>query len=153
MRKSSKFRLLLLFIAGIVFIVFVLIMQRQFNNPDFDFQNEVSEVNEIDSDEEETEEEANSTDEDTDSDEESDNSESEEEADAEADNSNGEDFEVTADLLNIRSSPSADSEVVATLVTGDIVQVIGEEDEYEWVEVTYQDVTGYANAGYLEAIE
>lgn len=48
---------------------------------------------------------------------------------------------------------SADSEVVATLVTGDIVQVIGEEDEYEWVEVTYQDVTGYANAGYLEPAE
>jgi len=152
MRKSSKFRLLLLFIAGIVFIVFVLIMQRQFNNPDFDFQKEASEVNEIESDEET--EEANAADEDTNA--EDDDSESEEEteeAESDTDDSNGEDYEVTADALSIRSSPTADSEVVETLVTGDIVQVIGEEDEYEWVEISYQDVTGYANAGYLEAVE
>ncbi|GAA0349813.1 SH3 domain-containing protein [Oceanobacillus sp. FSL W7-1293] len=154
MRKSSKFRLLLLFIAGIIFIVFVLVMQRQFNNPDFDFQNEASEVNELENDEET--EEADAADEDADTDEESGDSESEEESeetDADTGDSNEEEYEVTAEVLNIRSSPTADSEVVETLVNGDVVQVIGEEDEYEWVEVSYQDVTGYANAGYLEAVE
>ncbi|MDM8098593.1 MULTISPECIES: SH3 domain-containing protein [Oceanobacillus] len=154
MRKSSKFRLLLLFIAGIIFIVFVLVMQRQFNNPDFDFQNEASEVNELENDEET--EKADAADEDADTDEESGDSESEEESeetDADTGDSNEEEYEVTAEVLNIRSSPNADSEVVETLVNGDIVQLIGEEDEYEWVEISYQDVTGYANAGYLEAVE
>ncbi|UUI39048.1 SH3 domain-containing protein [Oceanobacillus oncorhynchi] len=148
MRKSSKFRLLLLFIAGIIFIVFVLVMQRQFNNPDFDFQNEASEVNELENDEETEKADA--------ADEESGDSESEEESeetDADTGDSNEEEYEVTAEVLNIRSSPNADSEVVETLVNGDIVQLIGEEDEYEWVEISYQDVTGYANAGYLEAVE
>ncbi|MEF3330760.1 MULTISPECIES: SH3 domain-containing protein [Oceanobacillus] len=154
MRKSSKFRLLLLFIAGIIFIVFVLVMQRQFNDPDFDFQNEASEVNELENDEET--EKADAADEDADTDEESGDSESEEESeetDADTGDSNEEEYEVTAEVLNIRSSPNADSEVVETLVNGDIVQLIGEEDEYEWVEISYQDVTGYANAGYLEAVE
>ncbi|MEK4302334.1 SH3 domain-containing protein [Oceanobacillus sp. FSL W8-0428] len=145
MRKSSKFRLFLLFIAGIVFVVFVFIMQRQFNNPEFDYQNEVAGVSQSGP------EDTDKADEEADTDDES--KEEAEEADEDTDNSTGEDFQVTADLLNIRSGPSADSEVVATLVTGDIVQVIGEEDEYEWVEVTYQDVTGYANAGYLEPAE
>ncbi|MFD1450982.1 MULTISPECIES: SH3 domain-containing protein [Oceanobacillus] len=149
MRKSSKFRLFLLFIAGIVFVVFVFIMQRQFNNPEFDYQNEVAGVSQ--SGQEEKTEDTDKADEEADTDDES--KEEAEEADEDTDNSTGEDFQVTADLLNIRSGPSADSEVVATLVTGDIVQVIGEEDEYEWVEVTYQDVTGYANAGYLEPAE
>ncbi len=133
MRKSSKFRLFLLFIAGIVFVVFVFIMQRQFNNPEFDYQNEVAGVSQSGP------EDTDKADEEADTDDES--KEEAEEADEDTDNSTGEDFQVTADLLNIRSGPSADSEVVATLVTGDIVQVIGEEDEYEWVEVTYQDVT------------
>ncbi|GEN87358.1 SH3 domain-containing protein [Oceanobacillus sojae] len=149
MRKSSKFRLFLLFIAGIVFVVFVFIMQRQFNNPEFDYQNEVAGVSQ--SEQDEKTEDTDKADEEADTDDES--KEEAEEADEDTDNSTGEDFQVTADLLNIRSGPSADSEVVATLVTGDIVQVIGEEDEYEWVEVTYQDVTGYANAGYLEPAE
>lgn len=149
MRKSSKFRLFLLFIAGIVFVVFVFIMQRQFNNPEFDYQNEVAGVSQ--SGQEEKTEDTDKADEEADTDDES--KEEAEEADEDTDNSTREDFQVTADLLNIRSGPSADSEVVATLVTGDIVQVIGEEDEYEWVEVTYQDVTGYANAGYLEPAE
>ncbi|WP_152655139.1 SH3 domain-containing protein [Oceanobacillus sp. CFH 90083] len=150
MRKSSRFRFLLLFIAGIVFIVFVLVMQRQFNNPDFDFESEAVEVNKIEN-EDEPEEEA---DEDTGTKDESESSEEQaEETEAGSDHSNGEDYEVTADLLNIRSGPNADSQVVATLSTGDIVQIIGEEDEYEWVEVSYEDVTGYANAGYLEPVE
>ncbi|MFD1066404.1 SH3 domain-containing protein [Oceanobacillus locisalsi] len=152
MRKSSKFRLLLLFIAGVVFIAFVLIMQRQFNNPDFDFQNETADVSTTESDEE-TEE----TDTDIDT---TDTSESEEDAGDEAEASeeetesdDEEDHQVTAEQLNIRSSPSADSEVVATLTTDDVVQVIGEQDEYEWIEVAFDDVTGYVNAGYLEPVD
>lgn len=149
MRKSSKFQLFLLFIAGIVFVVFVFIMQRQFNNPEFDYQNEVAGVSQ--SGQEEETEDTDTADEKTDTDEES--VEESEEAGEGTDNSTGEDFQVTADLLNIRIGPNADSEVVATLVTGDVVQIVGEQDEYGWVEITYQDVTGYANGEYLEPVD
>lgn len=147
MRKSSKFRLFLLFIAGIAFVVFVFIMQRQFNNPDFDYQNEVAGVSQPEQDEET--EETDETDEEAEVD--SDSSEdADEETEEESDSFIGEDFQVTTDLLNIRSGPSPDDQVLATLATGDIVQVVGEQDEYAWVEVTHQDVTGYVNGEYLE---
>lgn len=153
MRKSSKFRLLLLIIAGVVFIAFVLIMQRQFNNPDFDFQNETAEVSTAQSGEETEDEDTDTDKETTDTAETEEDTDDKEASEENTNNDDGEDHQVTAEQLNIRSNPNADSQVVATLTTDDIVQVIGEQDEYEWVEVAYEDVTGYVNAGYLEPIE
>ncbi|GGP14137.1 SH3 domain-containing protein [Oceanobacillus neutriphilus] len=149
MRKSSKFRLFLLFIAGIIFVVFVFIMQRQFNNPEFDYQNEVAGVSQSGQDDES--EDTDTDDEEADTDDESE--EEAENADEATDNSTEDGFQVTADLLNIRTGPNANSEVVATLVTGDIVQISSEQDEFGWVEITYQDVTGYANGEYLEPVD
>ncbi|WP_080875173.1 SH3 domain-containing protein [Oceanobacillus timonensis] len=154
MRKSSKFRLSLLFIAGVVFIAFVLIMQRQFNNPDFDYQNETAAVSSTENDDEA--EETDADDETTnasESDEESEDTEEAEDSEEDTNNEDGENHQVTADQLNIYSNPSTDSQVLATLGTNDSVQVIGEQDEYEWIEVAYEDVTGYVNAGYLEPVE
>lgn len=141
MRKGSKFRLFLLFIAGAIFVAFVFIMQRQFNNPDFDYQNEVAGINQLKQDEENNDTDVTAeemTDMEEETDEESDESVIEEER------------QISADLLNIRTGPGPDYDVAETLILGDVVQVI--DDGSEWVEISYQGNTGYANSEYLEPI-
>ncbi|WP_158591727.1 SH3 domain-containing protein [Oceanobacillus halophilus] len=56
---------------------------------------------------------------------------------------------VSADLLNVRSGPSTEDELVATLTLNDEVEVEYIEDADDWVKITTDDITGYVNSDYL----
>lgn len=59
--------------------------------------------------------------------------------------------------LNLRSEPSADSEVLLKLKNGDIVDCSMAPEEFqgqwEWVKVSFQGTTGYLKADYLSPAE
>ncbi|GIO23728.1 SH3 domain-containing protein [Oceanobacillus sp. J11TS1] len=145
MGKNSKLRLFLLCIAGGIFIAFVFMMQRQFNNPDFDYQSEVAGMHQSKQDEEKEDTDVNTEKE------EANVSVPEEEKEKEEGEIIEEERQITADLLNIRSGPGPNYEVVETLVLGDHVQVI--DDGSDWIEITFGDITGYANRKYLESVD
>lgn len=54
---------------------------------------------------------------------------------------------VTADLLNARSGPGTDYDIVGIVTIDQEVEV--EDDGSEWVKITTPDFTGYVNEKYL----
>ena len=58
---------------------------------------------------------------------------------------------VSAQTLNLRSSPSTNSSVVATMSENDII-VILEKTNSEWFYINFRGVTGYASAQYFKDV-
>lgn len=157
MMDKKKMGILLLIIASIAFVLFVVMMQNQFNNPEFEnhahstsveakqtdeHDNKPDENVNIDNEENEQLEETE--------DEEKEDSNDESDSDSEQTETVEEDRIVNADLLNVRSGPSTDHQISGTLTTGDIVKVYDEGNE--WVEIEYEDITGYVNRNFLDPI-
>ena len=54
---------------------------------------------------------------------------------------------ITGDCVNVRSTPSTDSEIVTKVYEGDVLDLISVKDG--WYNVSFNGVTGYINADYL----
>ncbi|WP_197046566.1 SH3 domain-containing protein [Oceanobacillus salinisoli] len=137
MKKSKGFAIAILTILTTAFIAFVVIMQHNFTNPDFaTAQSQPSAVS--------TEESPSltETEEDTekDKDEEKANKKSE---------SSPVTMYVTADLLNVRSGPTTDGDIVGVVGRNQEVKVEDMDDSEEWVKIITDEFTGYVNSKYL----
>ncbi len=153
MMDKKKMGILLLIIASTAFVLFVVMMQDQFNNPEFENHghSRAKQTDEHDNkpqnvviDEEDKQQEETDDKEKEDS---NDGSDSESEPDETVE----EDRIVNADLLNVRSGPSTDHQISGTLATGDIVKVY--DDGNEWIEIEYENITGYVNRNFLDPID
>jgi hypothetical protein len=139
MNKKRGFLTFLLFVLTIAFIAFVIIMQHNFANPDF----ATAETNEnIDSDDNK----------DTNRDKEKaakekEVSDSEEES---QDKNTPTTKYVNVDLLNVRSDPNTDSEIVGVVTLKQEVVAENTENDEGWVKITTDDFTGYVNGKYLD---
>src|SRR5699024_1937623 len=133
------------------FIVFVVFMQQQFNNPEF---SGLSATTTSQSEQANEETDANSdtvagaansmvSNEEGESEEENNNEESETETDEVTTSVRT----VTAETLNARSGPGIEYEVTGVLVLDQVVEV--EDHGEEWVKVTTEEFTGYVNKKYL----
>lgn len=150
MKKYKTLFIVLLTILSLTFIAFVVIMQQQFKNPEFDDLPAPETTVETDTEEQETDTEAaagaassvvNGT---TDDAEEADSNEEDEEATVSR-------RSVIAETLNVRKGPGPDYEMVGILILDQIVEV--EDNGEEWVKVTVDDITGYVNEKYLSEEE
>ena len=134
MRHYKTLFAVLLTIVALAFIVFVVVMQQNFNNPEFadlpEYQTASATKNQ---DEEEAE-----------SDDNGETKDEEEEEQIETTTSNR---TVMVDSLNVRSGPGIDNEKTGVLVLNQIVEV--EDSGEEWVKITTNDFTGYVNEAYL----
>ncbi|MFS0750954.1 SH3 domain-containing protein [Oceanobacillus sp. 1P07AA] len=156
---KKKMGIILLILASIAFVLFVVVMQGQFNNPEFENHANSTSVEEkqtndhdnksneyVDKDNEENKHQEETDHETKDNTNDEDDGESEQE-----DETVEEDRTVNADLLNVRSGPSTDHEISGTLTTGDVVKVY--DDGNEWIEIEYEDITGYVNRNFLDSID
>ncbi|MBP2076527.1 SH3 domain-containing protein [Oceanobacillus polygoni] len=140
-KKAIIFTILLILTA--VFIAFVAIMQHQFMNPDFATSEEQglakatnNSLTTISDDENDTSD--LSTD---------DNENNQAEDEDESEEITYSTRYVTADLLNARSGPGTDYDIVGIVTIDQKVEV--EDDGSEWVKITTPDFTGYVNEKYL----
>lgn len=160
MKRYKSLFVVLLTIVAFGFIVFVAIMQKNFNNPVFADLPQAENIN--------TNNESNTQDgKNTDSENDTvagaagsivhDENDTEEETDLETDsNEDGPEVEneiisstqtVTADTLNARTGPGIDYEIAGVLVENQEVEV--EDSGDDWVKVITDEFTGYVNKNYL----
>lgn len=147
---KKKMGISLLIITSIAFVLFVILMQNQFNNPEFENHTHSTSV-----EAKQTDEHDNKSDENVDHNDEEDKEKEESNDESNNESEQAETVEeeriVNADLLNVRSGPSTDHQISGTLATGDIVNVY--DDGNEWIEIEYEDVTGYVNRDFLDPID
>lgn len=138
MNKKRGFLTFLLFVLTIAFIAFVIIMQHNFTNPDF----ATAETNEnIDSNDNK----------DTDKDKEKKAKKEEEVSQEESQDKNTPTTKyVNVDLLNVRSDPNTDSEIVGVVTLKQEVVAENIDNDEGWVKITTDDFTGYVNGKYLD---
>jgi|SRR5690606_17638287 len=140
MERKKGIYIFLLTLFSIGLIIFIGIMQIQFMNPTFD-----SNVQAISLDLDET------VDDKPDGEEPQTPNDDENEAD---DDSTSEDQEtvikyVDADILNVRSGPSADAEIVGQVTYNEALEVEELDNADGWVYVKNENVDGYVNGKYL----
>lgn len=142
MKNYKGFFVFLLLILSIGFIVFVVIMQHRFTNPEFPELSEPSETNIVEAQGESVDDENDEA------------SMNEEETASEVEDEDEESEEVTisirtvnAETLNARSGPGIEYEITGILLQGQQVQV--EDTGGEWVRVITDEFTGYVNVRYL----
>lgn len=140
MERKKGIYIFLLTLFSIGLIIFIGIMQIQFMNPTFD-----SNVQAISLDLDET------VDDKPDGEEPQTPNDDENEAD---DDSTSEDQEtvikyVDADILNVRSGPSADAEIVGQVTYNEALEVEEIDNADGWVYVKNENVDGYVNGKYL----
>lgn len=142
MKNYKGFFVFLLLILSIGFIVFVVIMQHRFTNPEFPELSESSETNIVEAQGESVDDENDEA------------SMNEEETASEVEDEDEESEEVTisirtvnAETLNARSGPGIEYEITGILLQGQQVQV--EDTGGEWVRVITDEFTGYVNVRYL----
>jgi uncharacterized protein YgiM (DUF1202 family) len=153
MKRNQRIFAVLLIILSLAFIVFVAIMQKQFNNPEFADLPSTS----IESSSES--EAADPEDTETDADgvagaaESVVNEDEDEEIDEEAEEADEETEPtvstrtVIAETLNARSGPGIEYDVTGILELDQVVEV--EDFGDEWVRVITDEFTGYVNEDYL----
>ncbi|MFD1607904.1 SH3 domain-containing protein [Oceanobacillus luteolus] len=145
MKKRQTFFAILLNILSLAFIAFVVIMQQNFNNPEF---TDIPTA------------ETNASDNDGDNDEETDSvagaagsvlNENDDTEEVEEDSTDAEitlsTRTVVAETLNARTGPGIDYEIAGLLVQGQEVQV--EDNGDKWVKVITDEFEGYVNEEYL----
>lgn len=140
MERKKGIYIFLLTLFSIGLIIFIGIMQIQFMNPTFD-----SNVQAISLNLDET------VDDKPDGEEPLTPNDDENEAD---DDSTSEDQEtvikyVDADILNVRSGPSADAEIVGQVTYNEALEVEEIDNADGWVYVKNENVDGYVNGKYL----
>lgn len=142
MKNYKGFFVFLLLILSIGFIVFVVIMQHRFTNPEFPELSGPSETNIVEAQGESVDDENDEA------------SMNEEETASEVEDEDEESEEVTisirtvnAETLNARSGPGIEYEITGILLQGQQVQV--EDTGGEWVRVITDEFTGYVNVRYL----
>ncbi|HLT56465.1 MAG TPA: SH3 domain-containing protein [Bacillota bacterium] len=140
MERKKGIYIFLLTLFSIGLIIFIGIMQIQFMNPTFD-----SNVQAISLNLDET------VDDKPDGEEPQTPNDDENEAD---DDSTSEDQEtvikyVDADILNVRSGPSADAEIVGQVTYNEALEVEELDNADGWVYVKNENVDGYVNGKYL----
>ena len=140
MERKKGIYIFLLTLFSIGLIIFIGIMQIQFMNPTFD-----SNVQAISLNLDET------VDDKPDGEEPQTPNDDENEAD---DDSISEDQEtvikyVDADILNVRSGPSADAEIVGQVTYNEALEVEELDNADGWVYVKNENVDGYVNGKYL----
>ncbi|WP_068672860.1 SH3 domain-containing protein [Oceanobacillus sp. Castelsardo] len=143
MNKKRGFLTFLLFVLTIAFIAFVIIMQHNFVNPDF----ATAETNEnIDLDDKKDSDGDKVKSKDTEK------LDKEEEVSAEKSQNKTEPAKkyVNVDLLNVRSDPNTDSEIVGVVTLKQEVVAENVDNDEGWVKITTDDFTGYVNGKYLD---
>ena len=158
MKRYKTLFAVLLTVLSLGFIVFVVFMQQQFNNPEFSglsatTTSKTEQVNEetdadaksdtvagaagsvVSNEEDESEEEENNN----------------EESETGTDEVTTSIRTVIAETLNARSGPGIEYEVTGVLVLDQVVEV--EDHGEEWVKITTEEFTGYVNEKYLSEEE
>ncbi|WP_339228695.1 SH3 domain-containing protein [Oceanobacillus sp. FSL K6-2867] len=141
-KKGIIFTILLIFSA--LFIAFVAIMQHNFMNPDFAASEKQSMANTALNSSATINEAKNDKSSKSPSD---DNEKIQTEDEEESEEITYSTRTVTADLLNARSGPGTDYDIVGIVTIDQEVEV--EDDGSEWVKITTPDFTGYVNEKYL----
>ncbi|OZU88700.1 hypothetical protein CIL03_10450 [Virgibacillus indicus] len=142
MEKGKVLIITILTILIAAFIVFVAVMQHNFNNPEFD-QTESGSVHNAELEENPEDE---TDDETEDSDDTEDKVQKEEEETEEEAVTHSTRY-VTVETLNVRSGPGVDYEIAGVVVIDEEVSV--EDSGEEWVKITTDEFEGYVNEKYL----
>lgn len=137
MQKNKGIMIIILTIVLAAFVAFVIIMQHKFMNPEF----ATAETNQ--------QEESNSKKETEDK--KVEKTESREDEDEEDEIVSPQ--YVTAELLNVRSGPGADTDIVGVVTLNQEVEVENTADSNGWVQISTDDFTGYVNVKYLSEEE
>ncbi|MBU8790209.1 SH3 domain-containing protein [Oceanobacillus caeni] len=141
MNKKRGFLTFLLFILTIAFIAFVIIMQHNFLNPDFATAETNENINLNDNKDKRKE-----------------NVKDVEKVDKDNDVSTEEDQDktmpttkyVNVDLLNVRSDPNTNSEIVGVVTLNQKVKAENIDNDEGWVKITTDDFTGFVNSKFLD---
>lgn len=141
MNKKRGFLTFLLFILTIAFIAFVIIMQHNFLNPDFATAETNENINLNDNKDKKKE-----------------NVKDVEKVDKDNDVSTEEDQDkttpttkyVNVDLLNVRSDPNTNSEIVGVVTLNQKVKAENIDNDEGWVKITTDDFTGFVNSKFLD---
>ncbi|WP_165769144.1 SH3 domain-containing protein [Virgibacillus profundi] len=142
MNKGKGLIVGILTILIAAFIVFVVIMQNNFNNPEF-AQSELGKV-QISSDEENTDKDSNDMNQSTNTTESADDTDEENTEEESVTHSTR---NVTVEILNVRSGPGVDYDIAGVVTIDQELEV--EDSGDEWVEVTTDEFSGYVNEKYL----
>lgn len=160
MKRNQTIIAVLLTILALAFIVFVALMQNNFNNPEFD-QLTVTTIGNTETSEEDEQVDDESVagaagsvvgdDEEEDAENEADTDTDTEETDADSDEEQTDVVTSTqtveAETLNAREGPGIEYDITGVLEAGQVVTV--EDSGNDWVKIITSEFEGYVNKNYL----